>query len=632
MAKITPRKKKETVTVSTGTAKKANRGYKWWDAKTKDEAGRQLIATAAYLKERQQGRYRQDAVLSRLYGNMPLFNFVGSSYNRNIQGSLPIDRPTMNVIQSCVDTLVSRISQAKPRPMFLTDNGDYKERNLAKQFNTFIMGEFYRNKAYKLGELALRDAAVRGTGIIKIFENPSEKRVALERVFAPELLVDFNESKYGAPRRLYQFKLVDREVLKDMFPNHKSDIAQAEQGYQDNSADSSDSVSDQVIVVEGWSLPSGKDAGDGRHMIACSSGIIFDEEWTKSKFPFVFLPYCEPLEGFWGQALAEQLMGTQTEINKLLIQISKSINLVGVPRVFVEDGSKVVKAHLNNEIGSIVTYRGTKPVYEVAPCVPQETYAQLQRLIEYAYQQSGVSALAATAQKPAGLNSGEAIRNYDDLQSDRFASLNKRYDNFYIDLAYQIMDVVSDIVKRDETYSTVYPDKNGTKEIQLDKVHFLKDTFTIQCFDSSSLPRDPAGRLQAIVERIQSGMYSMQEGRRLLADPDIEQVDKLLNASEERILKILDQIVEEGVYTPPDPFMDLDKASELVVQYYNLYVGAKLEEERAEMLRSFKSQVDSMQQVALQAMQPAMPPQGPVQAMPEARPTSPLLPNVPQGV
>lgn len=632
MAKITPRKKQETVTVSTGTSKKTNRGYKWWEAKTKDESARQLIATASYLKERQQSRYRQDAIYSRLYGNMPLFNYVGSSYNRNIQGSLPMDRPTMNVIQSCVDTLVSRISQAKPRPTFLTDNGDYKERNLAKQFNTFIMGEFYRNKAYQLGELILRDSAVKGTGIIKIFEDPSEKKVCLERVFAPELLVDFNESRYGTPRRLYQFKLVDRDVLKDMYPSHKSDINQAEQAYQDNSADSAESTSDQVIVVEGWSLPSGKDVGDGKHIIACSGGMIFEEEWTKNKFPFVFMPYSPPLEGFWGQSLAEQLMGTQTEINKLLITISKSINLMGVPRVFIEDGSKIIKAHLNNEVGSIVTFRGQKPSYEVAPCMPQEVYAQLQRLIEYAYQQSGVSSLAATSQKPAGLNSGEAIRNYDDLQSDRFASLVKRYDNFYIDLAYQIIELVGEIVERDGKYSTVYPDKNGTKEIELDKASFIKNDFIIQCFDSSSLPRDPAGRLQAIVERVQSGMYSMQEGRRLLADPDIEQVDKLLNASEERIFKILDKIVEEGEYTPPDPFMDLDKANELVVQYYNLYVAAKLEEERAEMLRSFKSQIDTLQQAAMQSMMPAVSPTPPVQAVPESRPTSPMLPNIPQGV
>ena len=41
----------------------------------------------------------------------------------------------------------------------------------------------------------------------------------------------------------------------------------------------------------------------------------------------------------------------------------------------------------------------------------------------------------------------------------------------------------------------------------------------------------------------------------------IEQVDKLEIASEERILQILDQIIDEGKYTPPDPFMDLELAT-----------------------------------------------------------------------
>src|ERR1043165_6360028 len=187
-------------------------------------------------------------------------------------------------------------------------------------------------------------------------------------------------------------------------------------------------------------------------------------------------------------------MGTQVEINKLLYQISKSINLVGVPRVFVEDGSKVMKTAFNNEVGSIITYRGTPPVYSVAPCVPGEMYEQLQRLINYAYQQSGVSALSAAAQKPAGLNSGEAIRNYDDLQSDRFSSLVRRYDTLFVDLAYQVIDLAKDIAEREGSYQTIYPNKNGIKEIELPKIEMLDDPFVIQCYDSSMLPRDPAGR------------------------------------------------------------------------------------------------------------------------------------------
>ena len=162
MAKVVPQKPgRDTITVSTTSSKKTpTQAYKWWNANSQKELWQQTLDTVGFLKESQQYRYRQASIFSRLYGNMPLFNFIGSNINKaNVGQQLPIDRPTMNVVQSCIDTLVSRISQSRPRPVFLTDNGDYKERNLAKQMNTFINGELYQTHAYEEGALILRDAA-----------------------------------------------------------------------------------------------------------------------------------------------------------------------------------------------------------------------------------------------------------------------------------------------------------------------------------------------------------------------------------------------------------------------------------------------------------------------------------------
>lgn len=604
------------------TPKGENMGYKWWNAASAKQRAEELITTAKFLQSNQDYHYRQAVILARLYGNIPLTSIIGSSSKIGPQSALPMDRPTMNVIQSCIDTLVSRITQSRPRPIFLTDNSDYKQRNLAKKLNGFIGGELYRTKAYELGKLILRDASVLGTGLLHVYEK--DKKVCLERVLKTELFVDPNESLYAHPRQLYRMKLVDREVLADQFPEYKSKIEGADNAYPDNQ--SQESIADQVLVVESWRLPSGMDSGDGMHSIACSAGEIFKEEWTKDYFPFEFLHYSPRLVGFWGQSLAEQLMGTQVEINQLLATITKSIHLVGVPRVFVEDGSKVVKAHLNNQVGSIITYRGTKPSYEVAPCIAPEIYQQLQRLVEYAYQQSGVSALAATSQKPAGLNSGEAIRNYDDLQSDRFASLNKDYDNFYVSLSYKIVDLAKEIAEREGEYTTIYPNKNGVKEIDFPKLSMLDNPYLIQCFDASSLPREPAGRLQKVTEMAQAGMISMQEARRLLDYPDLEQVDKLATAQEERILQVLDDVVETGKYMPPDPFTDLAKATELSTQYINLYSSAGLEESKLEKLRNYFTQVQAL----VQAAQPPAPPPGAApQGVPAARPVSDVLPNAP---
>lgn len=599
----------------------------WWLEEDSDKASAEALTTAAYLKESQAYRYRQTAIYARLYGNQSLYSFAGANISKMDQTyGLPQERPTFNLIQSVTDTLVSRITQSRPQPVFLTDNGDYKQRTLAKKLNNFILGEFYQCKAYELAQIALRDALVTGTGVIHTFETP-DNRVGLERVLLTELLVDPNEAMYGEPRQLYRIKLVDRDVLMANFGDSKAmreKIEMAAKSYPDNSADSSKSVSDLVMVVESWKLRSGKKMNDGRHMLSISSGSLIDEEYKKDRFPFTFMHYAPRLLGFWSQGVAEQLMGTQMELNSILYTISRAIKLVGVPRVFQEDGSKVVAAHHNNEIGVIIKYRGVKPSYEVAPCNAPELYAERDKLIAYGYQQSGVSALQASSQKPQGLDSGEAIRTYDDISTDRFASLSRRYDNMFIDLTYQIIDLAKDITEREGGYSTVYPNKNSTKEIDLKKADLIADTFVVQCFTQSSLPKDPAGRLAKVTEMVQSGMISLQEGRRLLDYPDLEQIEKLANAGEERIFQILDDIIENGKYTVPDPFMDLNLATQLTVQYINLYGQAKLEESKAQKLRDFFSQIQMLKQAAQPPPQPQM---NAPQAQAQPQPQSPLIPN-----
>jgi hypothetical protein len=633
--KITPKQAQESVkTFSTTSDKKsATVDFEWWKAKSKQELGEKMIACATFMKTNQTYRQRQVAIFARMYGNVSLYNFIGNSTSKIDQISgLPQDRPTFNLVQSATDTLVSRISQNRPSPVFLTDNSDYKERNLAKKLNNFVSGEFYQTKTYEKTPIILRDALVAGTGCLHGFRTDDNK-VGLERVLLTELFTDTNDSIYGEPRSLYRVKLIDRQVLLNSFPEYRKIVETAAKAYADNGAESNKSISDMVMVVEGWHLKSGENAKDGRHSIACSSGTLLDESYDKDRFPFVFLHYSPRMLGFWAQGLAEQLMGTQMEINALLSTITKAIRLVGVPRVFVENGSKIVKAHLNNDVGSIVTYSGTKPEYSIAPCVPQEMYAQLQRLIDYGYQQCGVSALSASSQKPAGLNSGEAIRSYDDISTDRFASLSRKYDNLFVDLAYLVTDIAKEIAEDTGEYQTVYPGKDGTKKIDFPKLELLKDPFVIQCFNMSSLPRDPAGRLQKVTEMVQSNMITLKEGRRLMDFPDLQQIEKLANAGEERIFQILDEIVEEGKYTPPDPFMDLQLASETAVQYINLYGSAKLEEEKMQMLRNFYTQVGAVMQAA-QPPAPAGPmPGAPAdggqtpQAVPAPLPQSDILPR-----
>lgn len=601
----------------------------WWKAETDDQLAKELCATAAYLKTSQTYRLRQLSVDVRLYCGLSVYTYAGSNVSKmDRTKTLPEDRPTFNLIQACVDTLTSRIAQNKPSPKFLTDGADYKQRHLAQSLNQFILGEFYQTKAYDLAGKVLRDALVMGTGCLKVYEG-DEKRVCLDRVMITDLYVDDNDDINGDPRQLLQLKLMDRDTLIANSPKAASKII-SNTPNSHPAQDDSRTTADQVMVVEGWKLPSGSDPEapgyvPGRHTIATVQGIIRDEEWNKPKFPFIFIRYSDPFLGYFGQGIATQLFGTQLALNRILYTIARSITLVGVPRVFIDQSSKVVKAHQNNEIGVIVTYSGTKPSYEVAPCNAPELYTERDRLIQYGFQQTGVSALQATSQKPEGLNSGAAIRSYDDIASDRFATLSKKWSNMFVELAYQISDLAKEIAERDGKYQTIYPNKDGTKEIDLPAMKFLNDPFVIQCFDESDLPRTPAGRIQTVTEQVQAGMLTIKEGRRLMRFPDLEQNEKLDNASEERIFKILDGMVEDGKYTEPDAFLDLQLATQLTVQYINLYLAANLEESKADMLRDFFTQCQTL--VAAATPPPMAQPMP--QANPEPTPTSPLVPNFP---
>lgn len=606
----------------------------WWNAEDDKLLAQQLCGTASYLKTNQTYRMRQLAVDIRLYCGLSIYSYAGSNVSKmDRTKTLPDDRPTFNLIQACTDTLVSRLSQAKPEPKFLTDNADYKQRHLAQRLNSFILGEFYQTHAYEKAVKMLRDGIIMGTGCLKVYEG-DDKRVCVDRVLITDLFMDDNDSINGEPQQLVQLKLMDRDRLFANSPKKSQGIiAGTPQSYPDNSPDSGRTTADQVMVVEGWKLPSGPDPEAsgyvaGRHVIATVNGVILDEPWTKAKFPFVFFNYSDPFIGFFGQGLATQLFGTQLTLNRILYTIARAITLVGVPRVFIENSSKVVKAHNNNELGVMITYTGTKPSYEVAPCNAPELYSERDKLIQYGFQQCGVSSMQATAQKPQGLNSGAAIRSYDDISTDRFSALSKRYDNVFVDLAYLVADTAKDIAKKYGKYQTVYPNKDGTKEIDLPAMKFLNDPFVIQCFTESSLPRTPAGRIQTVTELVQAGMLSLKEGYRLmrLGGDGLEQIDRLKNASEERIFQMLDNIVEHGKYEMPDGFLDLELAKELTVQYINLYLAAKLEEDKADQLRDFFQQI-----LAIQAAAQPPPQMGmlPPQANPEPAPTSPLVPNSP---
>lgn len=610
---VTNTPKERVIDPRSKSKKGENKLYKWWLADTPEDLTAQLLSTTEYLKRTNQNRIRQASIFSRLLSGKPLYNFLASNSTLDTSNQLPIGRPTANICYSCTDTLVSRISQDRPKPVFLTDGGNYKQQNLAEQANAFIQGELYRTKAYEKGALLLRDACAFGDGLLKVYKN--DKKVAVDRVLETELLTDFNDAYYGDPRQLIQMKLVDRSVIMETFPKAEEIIAKAAGGNVDSTPRSTETISDQLIIAEGWHLRSVEGAKDGRHTIVCSEGVIFDDEnWDKKCFPFVKLGYNPNPVGWFSQGLVEILMPTQMEIYRMLIVASQAIELMGVPRIYIDEMTKIVETNFNNRIGTIIKGKGPNPpTFLNAISNAPEIYQWIQWLIQNGYQMAGISAMVAASQKPPGLNSGEAIRSFDDLQTDRFAALARRYQTLYTDLSYLIIDTAKDIEEETKSYSTVYPGKHGIKEVDFKSIKMLDDTFVIQCFEESSLPKDPAGRQAKLSEMLAAGEISNQEFRRMSDLPDLSADDKRANALFERINWSLYEIIENGdknyATIAPDVWIldPTDMAITMSTQYINQYKRLGLEEEKLQLLRDWQTQVQNLK---AQATPPPAP--GPV--------------------
>lgn len=615
------------------------RGVRWWLADDKDTPAAVMSHVAAIIQA-DKGRIDSYNTYAKLYGTWTPTFWNGYQLSNSGRQTSPMrDRLTYNIIQSCIDTLTSRIAQNKPKPMFLTQAGDSKLQRKAKKLDAFCYGTFYENGLYKLGPKSFRDGCVWGDGYIHPYHELG--KIKYERVFPYEILIDYLESHYGqeAAKSLFRIKNIDRSELQQMFPEQKEKIDEIVNTSQLIST-SNKSVGDTVTVIEAWRLPVGN--LPGRHVMVTANAILNpdDQDYDDDFFPFANSQYSlGRLYGAYGQGMCEQLVPTQVEINRTLISIQRSLYLGGTHKIFVKAGSKVIKSHFDNMIGTIMEYAGdTAPQYVVPQLVQPEIYQHLEDMKRSGYELVGVSQLSASNQKPMGLDSGKAIRMYDDVQVQRFQTVAQQYEQLYVDLAKITVSVAKKAYKEHGDLSVKVPGKRFIEKISWKDVDMENDQFSLQIYPVSKLPQDPEGRLAQIQEMMQAGLIQPEVGRRLLDYPDLEAEENLANSSLDYLHSILDQMVEEGEFTPPEPFDDLQTARKLALEYYAQGKLNKLEEDKLDLLRKFMTQIDLLNQAAqagaMQQMMATMPPQQApqgVQGTPAPQPVNQLMPNVGQG-
>ena len=408
-------------------------------------------------------------------------------------------------------------------------------------------------------------------------------------------------------------------------------------------------TTDMIMVIEAWRLKTSSRVG--RHVIALRNALITDNEYDRDGFPFVYFKWGKPLFGFRCVSLATELMPSQIELNKTLKTIQQIIRLT-VPKLFVEKGAKVVYAHLNSEIGSIVEFTGTRPTYDFLQAVPPDLINYVDRIIQRGYEAAGISMLSAASQKPAGLDSGKALRTFNDIETERFATVAQQYENACMEAA-KLMLYEASMLAEEENGFKLYG--LGSKSIELlnwKEIQLKADQYVMRPYPTSYLSNTPSGRLADVQELTQAGFINKEMALKLLDFPDLEGAMSLLNAAIDDIELVLEQMIEHGKYQAPERYQNLTLAIQMTQSAYLRGKTEGVPEERLEFLRRFMTECDAMLQPPeppmdmpmdapmedpmmdpgmdpamdpmLDPMMESLPPE--ISAVPESLPTSDLLP------
>lgn len=580
---------------------------RWWAADG-DEVHSALTSVVQHIKNSQGWRKDADVFHAELYAGGP-----GGAGIAGMTGQteyVPARQP-YNVCRGAADTLVSKVAKHRPLPQVLTTRGNWAMQKRARKCSQFIEGCFYRQRIFEQkAQYLVRDAAVFGRGLLKIWREG--KNIFTERTHPWELHTDEWDSRYGDPRNLYHLRTVDRGVLIERFGRDEDgefiediclDIESAgdiDDTYVTNSSgDPYDSTVDRTHFVEAWHLPSGPDAKDGRHVIAIMGRTLLDEPWERQYFPFAMLGYSSPISGYWPQGLIEQLEGFQGEISFMSEKVSESHATIGGCIVAIPSNSGITDTHLINGVGYGLRHNpGAAPTFFNPEPVHPATYQRLRDLPQDALADVGLSTMSTQSTKPAGIDSGIGLQTLDDMETERFVIFGRAYEAWCLDIARQFVDCASEIAENEGEYAVEVPLKGGLLPLSWKDVSI--DDFELKVFSTSTLPSQPAARLDRLQALFDAGVVDRAvflrelDAPELSAELDMETADKL--NVDERLEAMLesDDPEDPDTYKMPTPYQDLVWAAKRAQQRLNKAEVDGAPEENLDLLRRFITEAQAL--------------------------------------
>lgn len=500
------------------------------------------------------------------------------------------------LIKTLIDELSSKIGKKQPSPFISTQAGDTKTQRKAERLTQWLLMQYYKLDIPAQARLAFRDACVYGTGIIKTYIK--EDNICVERVYPGEIFVDEFDGLYGEPSEIFQRKYISKRHLKKMYPEKKSVIESTYLTTDEYSSYTSEyTTTDHIEVIEAWKLPSKKGAGDGRHIISISEGTLVDEVYELDFLPFSVIRWNHDLRGWYGVGLTEELLKTHININITDAKIQKAMELTASPMVFVLKGSGINAQEFTNIPGSVIESNQQYPQVVTPSPFPQE-YIQYKEMCKQEGREiAGLSSSLGQNMSANRAETGLAFANFHAIETERFSTVAADYEMFFKHISKKLVACGKQISELYPDYSVVLESSKytvesvpwGDIELNLDD-----ESYVLKIFPASEFSTLPTARIAEVTNLMNSGLASRDMALEVLNLPDLDRQMDLELAPVRYLQFITDEMLNDGKYRPPTPFMDLQKAKQICLQKINQAYLTKVPQNRISVLERFMSQVQAM--------------------------------------
>ena len=586
----------------------------WWAVEDKTKLHEHITPLVRAIRDEQSGRDRANQMFYSMFIGRGSGELVGNgyAYERQTDGSIRV-----NFARSIAGAANSRMTANKTRILALTEGGNWQQKARAKRITKAINGTLQQIGFYEKNPEGQRDSCVWDLG--SVFLDRDEDKVVCERVPGCEIRVDATDGRYGCPQQMHREKAVARTMLAAKYPQHADAIYKAKNS-RTGTYTRSRFVADCVDVVYSWALGNGKTPG---HKAVTIDGATLDEaEYGCNHFPFVFHRWEPNPFGFYGQSICSIVLGCQHTANEIIDDIQEHVRL-STGFVAVEAGSVVGQQAFTNEIMRVVEYANNPPQTVMPPALQPEKINWLEWVTRRAYEESGISEMAVHAQKPAGLDSGKALREFADQNSERFMAAHMRYEQTFVDAAEIVFDILEDIYSGNKKLKVSGRQGDTITSIDWAKARMDRDEFTLKIVPTNFLPSTPGAKLETVREMLEAGMLGKDEAMMLLDYPDLEKITSLQLGPVQNIERMLDIMLDPDDPKPVsvDPHLNIELAMKLGAQAYNDAQLGGAPDANLQYVRDWLSEL-----VAIQEQQTAPPP---AQAMPEmAPPQQPMPPDM----